>query len=281
MDMVRKVLNQSTDFLMSTVPFIYMFVVANLIIDRNASGAVKTERFNEFMDERYGHLPDLQDVKLFAENYFTTHTVDEFSLKWGNLLPTAMAISLYFLSTLRLGFNLSSPEKHETFVDQGMAELLNTYRLMLTASDKADGAAVSAGVQPGTEEAAMLRSEGYQPLLQKPETSDTQPIEATEPDESEPLTDAHSPNANTPPQTTTEGDFVTVNLEDIASQPDHLKSAAIARAYFNTLSGSRESKLEVVYKFFAGALIGVRAMNNVAFEGKDATPDNELSLDHK
>ena len=340
---LRGVLNKSTDFLMGTVPYIYMFVVANLIIDRNGSGATKIENFNAFMDENYSNVTGLQEIKDFANNYFTTDTVDQFALKWGNLLPTTMAISLYFLSTLRLGVNFSSPEKHETFVNQGMARLLDTYKLILTEPGQAVESTALVAIQPNAGDAGAM--ERYQSLPEKPETSDEKPAGVDETDKSEllaeththevdkssqptgvaevdatddatdkdatdkdatdksvPLAEAHTHGVDKPSQPTgieevettekssllaeapahdmdkpsqpaVDGNFVTINLEDIDSQPDHLKSAAIARAYFNYLSGSRESKLEKIYVMFSGGLIGVRALNNVAFEGKDATPD--------
>lgn len=330
LDALRRVLNQTTDFLMGTVPYIYMFVVANLIIDRNGSGATKIDNFNEFMDDNFSHLnqTELHDIKSFANNYFTTNTVDQFALKWGNLLPTTMAISLYFLSTLRLAVNFSSPEKQETFVNQGMARLLNTYQLMLTESGQAAEKAAPATVQPETDDASPLKRSGaYQSIPQKIEVSDEQPAGVgEETDKSALLTETHTHNVDEPSQPAHDmdepsqpaqdmdsssqpardmdkpsqpaldmdkpsqpahdvdklsqpavdgdhGDYVTICLDDIASQPDHLKSAAIARAYFSHLSGSRESKLKEVYVMFSGGLIGIRALNNVAFEGKDATPD--------
>ena len=68
---------------------------------------------------------------------------------------------------------------------------------------------------------------------------------------------------------------VTVSMAELARDPDKydLKSSDVVRAYFDAMEGAREQKIEKMYRTFSGGLIGVRALNNVAFEGKDATPD--------
>ncbi len=291
LDTLRTVLNKSTDFLMRTVPYIYMFVVANLIIDRNGSGAVKTENFDNFMDENYSHLnqTDLDEIKSFAGNYFSTNTVKEFGLKLGNLLPTTMAISLYFLSTIRLGFNFISPEKQETYVNQAMAQLMKTYQAMESDSPELGKELLPSEDQPETSRAInpMKAGDGYQIVPLVPE-SDNEATDIRLDNMGETGSIASSRSNKSEPETVTTqqvveprktiidiDDIKSVNLEEIARDPGkyNLKSSAIARAYFETLSGSRESRLEKVYTAFSGGLIGVRALNNVAFEGKDATPD--------
>ena len=83
-----------------------MFVVANMIVDRNLSGATKTTNFNEYMDENFSHLNEtmLEKIKDFAGNYFTTGKVDEFCLKWGNLMPNDHGHQFVFSQYFQAGY---------------------------------------------------------------------------------------------------------------------------------------------------------------------------------
>ena len=339
----RNILDVSTDFLMSFVPFIYMFVVANLIIDRNVSGATKTENFNEYMDENFSHLNEtmLEKIKDFASNYFTTGKVDEFGLKWGNLMPTTMAISLYFLSTFRLSVTVMSPKNEATYVNHAIERLTDTYKTIIRSSDKkkppesplgeAKNAsppamaippqagmppAAQAQDQPATQaqvdtawqsddpseqpdsspqteadsttEATAVEAAPQEPIAQEEHAPQGAPLSATTQPEAAP--EALSPQQPvTPPSEPTDvgateepGQFKitvdggrTVSIAQLAQDPESydLKCADVMRAYFDAMEGSEESKIQKIYRAFSGALIGVRAVNNVAFEGKDATPD--------
>ena len=391
----RNILDASTDFLMSFVPFIYMFVVANLIVDRNLSGATKTTNFNEYMDENFSHLNEtmLEKIKDFAGNYFTTGKVDEFGLKWGNLMPTTMAISLYFLSTFRLGITVIAPKNEATYVNHAIKQLTDTYKTIIGSSEKKKppqspvGRAESARppngehVQPmpysplemttlpqastpsatpaqeqpttqatvdaassqvddqarqpedepqasaeSTTEVAAIETEaqesapqedsnsptpstqvlteevtGQKPTVQEPTEQESTPqdaasSEAAQPDGAVPNPQAEASGLQQPvaassalPQglidadaTEEPGQFkitvaggATVSMAQIAQEPEKykLECADVIRAYFNAMEGSEESKIQKIYRAFSGALIGVRALNNVAFEGKDATPD--------
>ncbi len=381
----RNILDVSTDFLMSFVPFIYMFVVANMIIDRNVSGATKTENFNEYMDENFSHLNEtvLGQIKDFAGNYFTTGKVDEFGLKWGNLMPTTMAISLYFLSTFRLGITIVSPKNESTYVNHAIERLTDTYKAIISSSGKeqppqlspggaggmeppadqhvlpklyqgepvpaqvetsavadspkqpvgeeqiADGSAVDAGsavemipgetvppesaqqqatdlpagqestVQGGSVyEPAMDASAGQEPAAQVaggdesaeqepvlPEKVWQQGVPSLQPDATssqQSVATAGASDLQGAKATGEVGQFEmtidggkTVSMAQLAQNPEKydLNCADVVRAYFNAMEGSEESKIQKIYRVFSGALIGVRALNNVAFEGKDATPD--------
>ena len=344
----REALDVTTDFLMRFVPFIYMFVVANLIIDRNISGETKTTNFNEYMDDNFSHFNQtmLDSIKDFAGNYFKTNKVEEFGLKWGNLMPTSMAVSLYFLSTFRLGITVVSPKNEATYVNHAIEQLTQTYKAIISSSgqerpaEPPDGAgrmrmepsaayqhmslpssgspsvagpAPQASVAPGvnveeqtnTQAAAnvAIQSDGSggQPpaALQEPAMQDATAAQATE---QEPGAQAavQEPAAQAVPQEpvpqeapaaqptrgaaaveepgqfkmTIEGGE-TVSMAELVRDPDKydLKCSDVMRAYFNALEGAKEKRLEKIYRTFSGGLIGVRALNNVAFEGKDATPD--------
>lgn len=343
----REALDVTTDFLMRFVPFIYMFVVANLIIDRNLAGDTKTDRFNEYMDQEFSHLNEtmLEDIKGFAGNYFTTEKVDEFGLKWGNLMPTSMAISLYFLSTFRLGVTVVSPKDETTYVNHAMEQLTKTYKSIISSSDKKGppkppGGAGHMLMRPAVQQQMPMQpARGQQPELnaEKPANvpaapdgsggqpqvgSDPQPATGNNDLQPEGSTDAASateagaqepapqettglPPSDAQPESVSTADSSQqqavsaqldptkeakqepgqfrmtlesgekVSMADLARDPDKydLSSSDVVRAYFDALEGKKETKYEKVYRTFSGGLIGVRALNNVAFEGKDATPD--------
>ena len=343
----REALDVTTDFLMRFVPFIYMFVVANLIIDRNLAGDTKTDRFNEYMEDNFGHLNEttLRNITAFAGNYFTTDKVDEFGLKWGNLMPTSMAISLYFLSTFRLGVTVVSPKDEATYVNHAMEQLTRTYKSIISSSGekgppKPPGGAGHMLMKPAVQQQVPMQpARRQQPELntQKPANvaaapdgsggqpqvgSDPQPAtgsnevqpeggadatSATEAGAQEPAPQetAGLPPSDAQPESVSTADLSQqqavgaqldptkeakqepgqfkmtlesgekVSMADLARDPDKydLSSSDVVRAYFDALEGAKETKYEKIYRTFSGGLIGVRALNNVAFEGKDATPD--------
>ena len=342
----REALDVTTDFLMRFVPFIYMFVVANMIIDRNVSGATKTDNFNEWMDEKYSHLNEttLEQIKDFAGNYFTTGKVDEFGLKWGNLMPTTMAISLYFLSTFRLGITVVSPKNESTYVNHAIEQLTKTYESITNPSGekgppKPPGGAGHTRMRPAAYQQTPMQpaARGQQPALDtqrqanippdgaggQPQVgSDPQPATgnnnpqpegsadaapATEAGAQEPASQetAGLPSSDAQPESVSTADLSQqqavgtqldpareakqepgefkmtldsgekVSMADLARDPDkyNLSCSDVVRAYFDALEGAKETKYEKIYRTFSGGLIGVRALNNVAFEGKDATPD--------
>ena len=315
----REALDLTTDFLMRFVPFIYMFVVANLIIDRNVSGAVKTANFDEFMEDNYSYLNQtmLEDIKDFAGNYFKTNKVEEFGLKWGNLMPTSMAVSLYFLSTFRLGITVVSPKNEATYVNHAIEQLTKTYKAMTSSSGEkkppdgaghmrmappaayqhmplpssgSPGRAPQASVAPGVNIEEQARQDAALPQTTEQEPAaqsvPQEPAPQPEPQEAEPVTRAADSGPVDPTKEaaaveeasqfkmTIEGGG-TVSMAELARDPDKydLKCSDVVRAYFNALEGAQEKKIEKIYRTFSGGLIGVRALNNVAFEGKDATPD--------
>lgn len=355
----REALDVTTDFLMSFVPYIYMFVVANLIIDRNISGATKTTNFNEYMDEKFSHLNEttLDDIKEFAGNYFSTIKVGEFGLKWGNLMPTTMAISLYFLSTFRLGISIVSPKNEATYVNHAIEQLTNTYKSIISSSGKGGPPkpppgkaghmrmepAVNQHVPPkpgGSSEVAEEPPASVAPGVnteepteaasateagpQEPATQEATPSEAAEqapegqepaaqediPQEPVPVIPQEVPSGAQPEPVSTAADLgaqqavgtqsdptkestaaqepgqfkmtlesgETVSMADLARDPEkyNLECADVVRAYFNAMEGAKEDRVQKIYRTFSGALIGVRALNNVAFEGKDATPDVDV-----
>ena len=342
----REALDVTTDFLMRFVPFIYMFVVANLIIDRNVSGATKTDNFNEWMDEKYSHLNEttLEKIKDFAGNYFTTGKVDEFGLKWGNLMPTTMAISLYFLSTFRLGITVVSPKNESTYVNHAIEQLTKTYKSIITSSDKKGppkppGGAGRTLMRPAAYQQMPMQpaARGQQPALDTqrqanipPDGAGGQPQVASDPQpatgnnnpqpegsaDAAPATEAGAqepasqeaaglPPSDAQPESVSAADLSQqqavgtqldpateakqepgefkmtldsgekVSMADLARDPDKysLSCSDVVRAYFDALEGAKETRYEKIYRTFSGGLIGVRALNNVAFEGKDATPD--------
>ena len=351
----REALDVTTDFLMRFVPFIYMFVVANLIIDRNLSGATKTDNFNEYMDDNFSHLNEttLAQIKGFAGNYFTTDIVKEFGLKWGNLMPTSMAISLYFLSTFRLGVTVVSPKDEATYVNHAMEQLTRTYKSIISSSGKKGppkppGGAGHMLMKPAVQQQTPMQPAVYQQMPMQPASgqqpelntekpanvpaagsggqpqvgSDPQPATGSNDLQPEGSADAAStteagaqepapqetaglPSSDAQPESVSTADLSQqqpvgaqldptkeakqepgqfkmtldsgekVSMADLARDPDKydLSSSDVVRAYFDALEGAKETRYEKMYRTFSGGLIGVRALNNVAFEGKDATPD--------
>ena len=262
----RDVLNVSTDFLLDTIPYLYIFLVANLLIDRQAPTPYLTEQFRLFLlVNNTLSAQSIENIVPFASNYFSKTKVDNSLMKIGNLLPTTSALLLYIFSTTRLGVNLLSPEKRDTYIHTAMHALLETY--------KKNQNKVTENAPKPKLETTVFNEEHETKLLTTSARNDLQ----------KQANDSEPKNFTTAQNIQITGMNMNIIINDNESIPLpkaiadmeklNLKPSQIIFQVVNNLEGAKPSKIERGYQIFEQSLIIVRSAENFALELKDLLPD--------
>ena len=267
LSIARQIINIPADILMQSIPYIYMFVVTNLLIDRDVSGTYLTDAFENYLLTNHTSLNanTTQAIVNVASNFFSKTVVDDIMLKAGNILPTALALSLYFFSTTRLCFNMLFPKKNTTSIHNAMDVLLSSYQKQIQVNQQ---------IHQKIDHTTLDITD----KILVPDTNNDRPdyVEASEQSSSSLMNSTEQIKISELKITLNSGESITY-AEAVADCKKHnIKPSVLILTLFEVLEGSIENKIERAFQIFTNTLTGVRAIYNVLLELKDATPDSRL-----